>query len=211
LRGRGAFALGTRSRLRQSRQLTLLREDDTTSWFHPLSRPRKKSKYAANVTATVHSGIRCDRKTRHRSHFVPSFSRFGNLNELEDKKRSAVEDGIRGKNQFHETELATSLFELEQGNVARRGTSILWTNRPTGFVHEHYLGWQPRAASTFFLILLRFSRQRARVGSKVSSRRNILQRCIRDLRWIRCCTVGLNWTRRCISGLNLLKQTWYLV
>lgn len=88
----------------------------------------------------------------------------------EDKKRSAVEDRIGGKNQFHETELAASLFELEQGIVVH-GAFILRTNRPTGFVHEHYLGWQPRAASTFLLILLRFPRQR----SKISSRRNILE------------------------------------
>lgn len=68
-----------------------------------------------------------------------------------DKKCSAVEDEIGGKNQFYETELATSLFELEQENVACRAC-ILRTNRPTGFVHEHYLEWQPRARHQRFFL-----------------------------------------------------------
>lgn len=157
--------LETRSRLRQSRQLTLLREDDTTRpdsiRFQGRAKSRSTPQMQPQRYSAVYDAIR--NLATSLTLFLHSPSSESSTRSREDKKRSAVEDRIGGKNQFHETELATSLFELEQENVAQG------TNRPTGFVHEHYLGWQPRAASTFLLILLRFPRQR----SKVSSRRNI--------------------------------------
>lgn len=138
------------------------RRRDATSRFRsrrPRSRPRKKFKHAANATTTVPSGIRCDKKTRHRSYFVPSSSPRSPCSE--DSRSAQRKEGIGGKKPVsHETEPATSLFELEQGNVARVGLPYFGqTVQPVSFMnitpdssrarHRRFLISQMFLSSTF--------------------------------------------------------------
>jgi len=98
------------------------RRHDTTSWFHPLSRPRKKSKYAANATATVLSGIRCDKKrlATGLALFLHSPSSESSTSSHKDKKRSAVEDGIGGK----KTSFTKLNWQPRYSNSSRRTSHV---------------------------------------------------------------------------------------
>lgn len=125
----------------------------------PRSRPCKKFKHAANATATVSSGIRCDKKTRHRSYFV--LSSFLRSSWSGDSRRK---EGTGAKTSFsRETKPATSLFELEQANVARVGLPYFGrTDQPVSFMNIILDGGRARHRR-LFISRIYFSRPRSKV------------------------------------------------
>lgn len=137
--------ISPRSRLKQSRQLLPILYSDfekTTSRFRlhrPRSRPCKKSKHAANATATVPSGVRCDKKTCHRFYFVPLSSFLHPLLGSSSAARAETRRSARKmKEQGEKTSLRGTGNLVIRTRAGERRVGLLYfgqTGQPVSFTN----------------------------------------------------------------------------